>query len=44
LFSYLVDGSLYNQDAKRCVDVAANGSRLQLFDCHGGANQRWLTR
>ncbi len=29
----------------RCVDVngasTANGARVQLWDCHGGANQQW---
>ncbi len=29
----------------RCLDVAgaatANGTQIQLWDCHGGANQRW---
>lgn len=29
----------------RCLDVpgatATNGAQLQLWDCHGGANQRW---
>jgi hypothetical protein len=29
----------------RCLDVpgasTANGARLQLWDCHGGTNQRW---
>ncbi|GIG69226.1 ricin-type beta-trefoil lectin domain protein [Phytomonospora endophytica] len=29
----------------RCLDVpgssTANGTRLQLWDCHGGTNQRW---
>ena len=29
----------------RCVDVpgstSTNGTQMQLWDCHGGANQRW---
>lgn len=49
LFSYLTDGSLYHQESKRCLDVISNfgynnGTRLQLYDCHGQANQRWSTR
>jgi hypothetical protein len=49
LFSYLADGSLYHQASKRCLDVISNfgygnGTGLQLYDCHGQANQRWSTR
>jgi hypothetical protein len=33
------------QQSGRCVDVpnstTANGTQVQLWDCHGGANQRW---
>ncbi|WP_345516454.1 RICIN domain-containing protein [Phytohabitans houttuyneae] len=27
----------------RCLDVwsTANGAQIQLYDCHGGANQRF---
>ncbi|MCD0443144.1 ricin-type beta-trefoil lectin domain protein [Glycomyces sp. A-F 0318] len=34
-----------NTAADRCLDVSAqsqaNGAALQLWDCHGGANQQW---
>lgn len=33
------------QQSGRCIDVPAasttNGTQLQLWDCHGGTNQRW---
>jgi len=33
--------------SNRCLDVAgastANGARVDLWDCHGGANQQWTT-
>ncbi|MGH3737373.1 MAG: ricin-type beta-trefoil lectin domain protein [Micromonosporaceae bacterium] len=38
-------GDLVNPQANKCVDVqnwgTANGSRLILWECHGGANQKW---
>jgi beta-glucanase (GH16 family) len=38
-------GDLVNLSANRCVDVsgwnANNGGKLILWDCHGGANQKW---
>ncbi|MFD0818804.1 family 16 glycosylhydrolase [Micromonospora zhanjiangensis] len=38
-------GDLVNLSANRCVDVrdavAGNGGKLQLWDCTGGANQKW---
>ncbi|WP_020524108.1 RICIN domain-containing protein [Catelliglobosispora koreensis] len=40
-----VSGSIVGQPSGRCVDVAAastaNGAQVQLWDCHGGTNQRW---
>nr|WP_230686679.1 RICIN domain-containing protein [Catellatospora vulcania] len=36
---------LAGQQSGRCADVpgsaTANGTQLQLWDCHGGTNQRW---
>ncbi|MDI1466217.1 RICIN domain-containing protein [Catellatospora sp. KI3] len=36
---------LVGQQSGRCVDVpgsaTANGTQVQLWDCHGGTNQRW---
>ncbi len=36
---------LVGQQSGRCVDVpnssTANGAQAQLWDCHGGTNQRW---
>jgi hypothetical protein len=47
-FSYLTDGSIFHLNSRRCLDVAGdvrdNSTPLQLYDCHGGANQRWTTR
>ena len=38
-------GDLVNPQANRCVDIvnwnANDGAKLILFDCHGGANQKW---
>ncbi len=38
-------GDLVNVSAGKCVDVdawnSANGARLVLWDCTGGANQKW---
>jgi beta-glucanase (GH16 family) len=38
-------GDLVNLNANRCVDVSGwnvnNGAKLVLWDCHGGANQKW---
>ncbi|MDP9799608.1 streptogrisin C [Catenuloplanes nepalensis] len=38
-------GDLVNPQANKCVDVvdwnSNDGARLILFDCHGGANQKW---
>ena len=38
-------GDLVNLNANRCVDVSGwnvnNGGKLLLWDCHGGANQKW---
>jgi hypothetical protein len=39
------DGSLYNPQSNRCVDDPAfsttSGTVLQVWDCNGGANQKW---
>ena len=47
-FAFREDGSLYNSSSRLCLDVAnngtGNGASLQLWTCHGGANQRWSTR
>ena len=36
---------LRGESSGRCLDVtganSANGTRVQIWDCHGGANQRW---
>ncbi|WP_212828884.1 RICIN domain-containing protein [Catellatospora sp. TT07R-123] len=36
---------MVGQQSGRCVDVpnsaTANGTQVQLWDCHGGTNQRW---
>jgi hypothetical protein len=36
---------IVGQPSGRCVDVpnatTANGTQVQLWDCHGGTNQRW---
>ena len=38
-------GALRNVGAGRCLDVpgqtTTNGTRLQIWDCHGGTNQQW---
>lgn len=38
-------GSLVNTSSGRCLDVpgasTTNGTQVQLWDCHGGTNQRW---
>lgn len=38
-------GDLVNPQANKCVDVkdwgTHDGARLQLWECHGGANQKW---
>jgi hypothetical protein len=40
------DGTLRNPASGRCLDAAGsgsdNGTRLIIWDCHGGPNQRWL--
>lgn len=37
--------SLRNPQADKCLDVtgqsSADGTRLQVWDCTGNANQRW---
>jgi len=37
--------TIVGQQSGRCVDVpnttTANGTQVQLWDCHGGPNQRW---
>jgi len=37
--------TIVGQQSGRCVDVpnssTANGTQVQLWDCHGGTNQRW---
>ena len=39
------DGTLRNPQSGRCLDAtaesSANGTRLIIWDCHAGANQRW---
>jgi hypothetical protein len=39
------NGTITGVASGRCLDVAqngtANGSRIQLWDCTGGANQAW---
>nr|BEK64658.1 hypothetical protein KPHV_18850 [Kitasatospora purpeofusca] len=39
------DNSLYNPNSGRCLElpgwVTENGTRLGIWDCHAGANQRW---
>jgi hypothetical protein len=36
---------LVNPQANKCVDIkdwnGNEGARLQLWECHGGANQKW---
>jgi poly(3-hydroxybutyrate) depolymerase len=36
---------IVGQQSGRCIDVpnstTTNGTRVQLWDCHGGTNQRW---
>jgi poly(3-hydroxybutyrate) depolymerase len=40
-------GGLVNVNAGKCLDVSgqsqSNGTRLQLWDCHGGTNQQWTS-
>ncbi|MEJ8661538.1 MULTISPECIES: ricin-type beta-trefoil lectin domain protein [Streptomyces] len=40
-------GALVNPQTGRCLDAAdggtADGTRLIVWDCHGGTNQRWTT-
>ncbi|MED7953988.1 LamG-like jellyroll fold domain-containing protein [Streptomyces sp. BE303] len=40
------DNSLYNPHSGRCLELpqwaTTNGTRLGIWDCHPGANQRWL--
>jgi poly(3-hydroxybutyrate) depolymerase len=37
--------TIVGQQSSRCIDVpnssTANGTQMQLWDCHGGTNQRW---
>ena len=44
-FTLSAAGDLVNVSANRCVDIAAwnnsNGAQLHLWDCVGGANQKW---
>jgi beta-glucanase (GH16 family) len=44
-FTLNATGDLVNLSSNRCVDVrdwnANNGGKLQLWDCSGGANQKW---
>ncbi|RZU74443.1 beta-glucanase (GH16 family) [Micromonospora kangleipakensis] len=44
-FTLTGSGDLVNLSANRCVDVRDwnpnNGGKLQLWDCTGGANQKW---
>ncbi|WP_250002032.1 family 16 glycosylhydrolase [Actinoplanes sp. M2I2] len=39
-------GDLVNVSANKCVDIrdwnGANGAQLQLYDCTGGTNQKWV--
>ncbi|MFE7560804.1 LamG-like jellyroll fold domain-containing protein [Kitasatospora sp. NPDC057500] len=39
------DNSLYNPHSGRCLELpgwnTTNGTRLGIWDCHAGANQRW---
>jgi Ricin-type beta-trefoil lectin domain len=39
------NGALLNPASGRCLDAtgnsSANGTRLQIWDCTGGANQTW---
>jgi hypothetical protein len=38
-------GDLVNVRANKCVDIkdwnAADGAKLQIWDCAGSANQKW---
>jgi hypothetical protein len=40
-------GPLRSSSANKCLDVPGQttspGTRLQLWDCHGGTNQQWTT-
>jgi hypothetical protein len=39
------DGTIRGAASGRCLDVSGDvrtaGTRTILWDCHGGANQRW---
>jgi non-reducing end alpha-L-arabinofuranosidase len=41
----LQNAMLVGAQSNRCIDVpgasTANGTQVQLWDCHGGTNQRW---
>ncbi|MFJ6141497.1 ricin-type beta-trefoil lectin domain protein [Kitasatospora sp. NPDC092286] len=43
----LANNALFHPDSGRCLDLpawsAVNGNRLQLWDCHFGASQQWVT-
>ena len=38
-------GDLVSMHANKCVDIkdwnSASGARLQIWECGGGANQKW---
>jgi poly(hydroxyalkanoate) depolymerase family esterase len=38
-------GEIVGSQSGRCIDVPnvshSNGTRVQLYDCHGGSNQQW---
>lgn len=40
------DGSIYNPQSGRCLELPGwatdNGTQLGIWDCHDGANQRWI--
>jgi len=44
-FVFSAAGDLVNPVSNRCVDIrdwnAGDGAQLILYDCHGGANQKW---
>ena len=41
------NNTLVNPQSGRCLDAtgpsSANGTRLQIWDCSGAANQQWTT-
>jgi hypothetical protein len=34
-------GTIVGVGSGRCADYLVSGRRLELYDCHGGANQQW---